>query len=180
MQVYNENFHTGMNMSSPTSTLTLRDFTVADTEAVNRVSQSAWMQFQPEFKQDWEGFITYAANTAALADELDLIVAELDGNVAGVIGYVRPQRPREVVFPTEWAVIRMLSVSPDARGHGIGRALTQECIARAKRDGAAVIGLHTGPLFRIALDMYLRMGFTLQHALPDRRGMPVNLYAMTI
>lgn len=167
-------------MPAQAQPLTLRDFGTADTDAVNRIAKSAWMQFQPEFKQDWDGFITYAANTAALAQELDLIVAELDGNIAGVIGYVRPQRPREEVFPPEWAVIRMLSVAPEARGHGIGRALTQECIARAKRDGASIIGLHTGPMFRTALELYLCMGFTYQRALPDRRGHPVGLYAMAI
>lgn len=167
-------------MSTPANALILRDFTATDTDAVNRVAQAAWMQFQPGFKQDWEGFITYAANTAALADELDLIVAELDGDIAGVIGYVRPQRPREAVFPPEWAVIRMLSVHPDARGQGIGSALTRECIARAKHDGASIIGLHTGPMFSTALEMYLRMGFVYQRALPDRRGNPVNLYAMEI
>jgi ribosomal protein S18 acetylase RimI-like enzyme len=162
------------------ATLTLRDYTPADADAVNTVAKAAWQQFQPAFKIDWEGFIHYAANTAALADELDLIIAESEGKLIGVIGYVRPQRPREDVFPPEWAVIRMLSVHPEARGQGTGRALTQECIARAKRDGASTIGLHTGPLFGTALDMYLRMGFRFQRALPDRRGNPVNLYAMAI
>lgn len=162
------------------SQLTLRDYTPADAVAVNAVAKAAWQQFEPGFKTDWEGFISYAANTAALADELDLIVAEVDGKMIGVIGYVRPQRPRENVFPMDWAVIRMLSVHPDARGQGAGRALTLECVNRAKRDGAGIIGLHTGPMFSTALEMYLRMGFTLQRALPDRRGNPVNLYAMEI
>ena len=167
-----------MSLQSPA--LTLRDFAASDADAVNRAAKAAWMQFQPELKEDWEGFIGYAANTAALAGELDLIVAELDGSIAGVIGYVRPHRPREAVFPPEWAVIRMLSVDPAARGKGIGRALTQECIRRAKHDGASTIGLHTGPMFHTALDMYLRMGFAFVRALPDRRGRPVNLYAMAL
>jgi ribosomal protein S18 acetylase RimI-like enzyme len=162
------------------TTLTLRDYASQDADAVNAVARAAWQQFQPAFKIDWDGFINYAVNTAALADELDLIVAESEGKLIGVIGYVRPQRAREAVFPPEWAVIRMLSVHPEARGQGAGRALTQECIARARRDGASIIGLHTGPLFGTALDMYLRMGFTFQRALPERRGNPVNLYAMKI
>lgn len=163
-----------------TSKLILRDYTAADASAVNTVAKAAWQQFEADFKIDWQGFINYAANTAALAEELDLIVAEADGKLIGVIGYVRPQRPREEVFPLDWAVIRMLSVHPEARGQGAGRALTLECIARAKRDGAHTIGLHTGPMFKTALDMYLRMGFAFQRALPERRGNPVALFAMDI
>ena len=53
----------------------------------------------------------------------------------------------------------MLGVVLEARGQGIGRALTEECLGRARRHGAAVIGLHTDAWMRVARGMYERMGF---------------------
>jgi hypothetical protein len=33
---------------------------------------------------------------------------------------------------------------------------------------------------RSALDLYLRMGFVLQRAIPDRFGVPYAVYALTL
>jgi len=70
----------------------------------------------------------------------------------------------------------MLVVEPAFRGRGIGRALTEECIQRAIRDDASLIALHTSPLMRVALPMYLRMGFTLVNEVPPFRGVPYAIY----
>lgn len=51
----------------------------------------------------------------------------------------------------------MLVVDPDLRGKGLGRRLTGECVARARRDNAAVIALHTSPAMEVALRIYLKM-----------------------
>lgn len=62
-------------------------------------------------------------------------------------------------WPDGWASIRLLGVSPQARGLGIGRALMQECLRRARADGAVTMGLHTTKLMDVARAMYLRLGF---------------------
>ena len=54
----------------------------------------------------------------------------------------------------------MLVIDPGARGRGLGRLLTEECVRRARRDGAPTVALHTSPIMEVALPMYLRMGFT--------------------
>lgn len=159
--------------------LTIRDFVTTDYEAVNRVASTAWNQYAMDFK-DWDGLARFVANTASLAADAELIIAERDGEVVGVVGYVGPGRPRESVFPPDWGIVRMLSVLPSERGQGIGRLLTQACIVRAQQDGATIIGLHTSPVLRSALDLYLRMGFQFQKAIPDRRGAPYAVYALTI
>src|SRR5215208_1136891 len=55
--------------------------------------------------------------------------------------------------------LRLLAVAKEARGRGVGRALVEECIARAKRDGATVLGLHTSRSMRNAMGLYRQMGF---------------------
>jgi ribosomal protein S18 acetylase RimI-like enzyme len=114
---------------------------------------------------------------STLADKGEIIVAEDAGEVAGAVAYFAPNSgPRPNFFAPEWPIIRMLVVDPAARGQGIGRRLTDECIARAGRDGAAEIALHTSPAMEVALAMYLRMGFRLEREVPDRFGVPYAVY----
>ena len=70
----------------------------------------------------------------------------------------------------------MLVVDPDARGQGIGRRLTEECIARARRDKAPLIALHTTSIMTVAQPMYLRMGFELIHEAPPIFGVRYAVY----
>jgi ribosomal protein S18 acetylase RimI-like enzyme len=56
-------------------------------------------------------------------------------------------------------VLRLLAVAGDARGQGVGQALVDECVRRARRMGAAELGLHTSASMAAARRMYLRMGF---------------------
>ncbi|MGZ8378930.1 MAG: GNAT family N-acetyltransferase, partial [Gemmatirosa sp.] len=58
-----------------------------------------------------------------------------------------------------WPELRLLAVSPDARGLGVGATLLEECIRRARRNGATVLGLHSSQSMRTAVGMYLRRGF---------------------
>lgn len=70
----------------------------------------------------------------------------------------------------------MLVVDPRARGLGAGRALTDACLDRARRDGSTVIALHTSPIMSVALPMYLRMGFTKLKDAPPIRGVAYAVY----
>ncbi|MHB8454750.1 MAG: GNAT family N-acetyltransferase [Acidiferrobacterales bacterium] len=159
--------------------INIRDFVITDHEAVNRVASIAWNQYAMDFT-DWDELAKLVANTASLAGDAELIIAEQSDEVVGVVGYVGPGRPREPIFPPDWGIIRMLSVLPSERGKGIGHLLTQACITRAKRDGAIAIGLHTSPVMRSALDLYLRMGFQFRKAIPDRRGAPYAVYMLEV
>jgi ribosomal protein S18 acetylase RimI-like enzyme len=158
--------------------VTIRNFTTTDQDA-NRVACAAWDQYASTFGE-WDRLAAFLANTASLSSEAELVVAERAGLVVGVVGYVGPLRPREAIFPPDWPLVRMLSVLPEERGRGIGRLLTDACIERATRDRAATIGLHTSPVMRSALDLYLRMGFVLQRAIPNRSGVPYAIYSLTV
>jgi hypothetical protein len=50
------------------------------------------------------------------------------------------------------------------------------CVRRAERDGAPLLALHTSPIMRVALPMYLRMGFVLEREVPPVRGVPYAVY----
>lgn len=69
--------------------------------------------------------------------------------------------------------IRLLGVSPSVRGGGIGKALTEACLALARDSGNTQVILHTTEAMRIAWGLYERLGFVrssdldfMQEALP--------------
>jgi len=88
--------------------------------------------------------------------------------------------PRADFSEPEWPIVRMLGVDPAARGAGIGRKLPQACIARARRDGAGLLALHTSPEMAAALDLYLKLGFRLAYRVPDRFGVPYGVYTLAL
>ena len=139
----------------------------------------AWEEFRAVL-DGWEHLAARLAGIASLAAELELIVALNDGVLVGLVGYAPPHAKREPMFPPEWGIVRLLSVAPAARGCGVGRRLTEECIARARRDGAPALGLHTSPRMQVAQPLYRRLGFVAERAIPDRFGVPYALYRLTL
>lgn len=109
----------------------------------------------------WRSYLEEPADVAGRARLLTVIVAEKSGSLVGSVSYSSPQDPQEgkQSLPSDWAVIRLLAVDPSARGMGIGRALALECLARARQDGAATVGLTTNERMTAAKAMYEDMGF---------------------
>jgi GNAT superfamily N-acetyltransferase len=160
-----------MNMS-----VHIRNFRPDDTAAVNRIALSAWAEYRPVFS-DWARSTVKLAQTAHFAKEAELLVAE-DEAVVGFVGYVAPGGEREDIFEPSWALIRLLSVEPAARRRGIGRALSEACMERARCDGASVIAVHVTPVMSVALGMCLRMGFMHTREIPQRNGLPYAVYTL--
>jgi ribosomal protein S18 acetylase RimI-like enzyme len=84
------------------------------------------------------------------------------------------------LFQPEWASLRMLAVSPQHRGQGIGRQLSLECVRRAKQDKAEVVGLHTSELMVAARRMYERLGFKQEIELPRHLGIKYWRYVLKL
>jgi ribosomal protein S18 acetylase RimI-like enzyme len=157
----------------------IRPFRSDDADSVNRVAVAAWDRYRTVFS-DWPRTAPNFADSARLAGELELLIAEEGAELRGFVGYVAPGRPREKIFKRDWATLRMLSVDPIARGRGIGRQLTEECIRRARLDRASIIALHTSPVMQVALAMYIRMGFAHLRDIVDRHGVKYAVYALQL
>ena len=109
---------------------------------------------------NWRGLRATIIRTLDQPGLADVIVAELDGAIVGSV----------LLFPSQvdayggsaaagWPQLRLLAVHPQIRGRGIGKLLMETCITRARNNGAAVLGLHTGDSMIVALPMYERRGF---------------------
>ncbi|MBI1891130.1 MAG: GNAT family N-acetyltransferase [Burkholderiales bacterium] len=157
----------------------IRDFQSDDTDVVNELAFTAFTQFENEYA-DWNAFSQNLRKMSLLASTGEIIVAIDDGRIVGAVAYVGPGKPKANFFDPAWPIIRMLVVAPDKRGKGIGRLLTDECIRRAKRDKANSIALHTSPIMKNALSMYLRMGFALLTEAPPIHGVQYGVYIKSL
>ncbi|WFU76085.1 GNAT family N-acetyltransferase [Bradyrhizobium sp. CB2312] len=157
----------------------LRDYQPADADKVVRVALAAFAEFEPHFS-DWPLFNANVAKMPRLAQTGEIIVAEDAGRIVGAVAYIGPKATKPAFFDPRWPVIRMLVVDPLARGKGVGRQLTEECLRRAERDQAQVIALHTTPIMTVALSMYLRMGFVKTGEAPDILGVPYAVYVKAL
>src|SRR5688572_5195495 len=87
------------------------DFTSSDAEAVNRVALSAFQQYQNEYYY-WGALSSRIGNIAGLAEFGELVVAKVEGEVAGAVAYVGPGKAKAAFFAPEWPILRMLVVDP--------------------------------------------------------------------
>ena len=155
--------------------LTLRDFLASDAPVLNRLAVGSFSQYSSHY-QDWPAMARILEKMSDMAHSAEIIVAEHDDRIVGAVGYMPPDVPKAAHFKPEWPIVRMLVVDPNARGLGAGRALTEACVARARRDRAAEIALHTSEMMTVALPMYLRMGFERVSDAPDLFGVPYGIY----
>ncbi len=153
----------------------LRDYASADAPRVDALGVAAFEAYRETYS-DWLAFRALIANMSSLSASGEIIVAQVDGNIVGAVAYIGPGKPKAAMFQAEWPIMRMLVVAPESQGQGIGRALAHECIARARRDGAPEIALHTSEIMRVALPMYERMGFQRRADAPSTFGVQYGIY----
>ena len=85
-------------------------------------------------------------------------IAELEGQKVGSVFVVRKSKTV--------AQLRMLILTPQARGVGLGARLTDECIAFARRKGYKKMVLWTNSCLDAARGIYVRRGFQLVKSEP--------------
>ncbi|MDH4146214.1 MAG: GNAT family N-acetyltransferase [Acidimicrobiia bacterium] len=90
-----------------------------------------------------------------------LVAADGDELLGNVTFYERYAEEMPSLAPTlgDVAGFRMLATTPAAQGRGVGRALTEACVARARRAGAPGTALHTTDYMQAAQRLYRRLGF---------------------
>jgi len=133
----------------------------------------------------------YRRELARVADRVEsqqvwVAVDTRSGGVLGTVGTPLPgQRLSDFAGPDDLD-FRMLAVSPQARGRGVGRALVEHCTRLAKDRGALRLVLHTGDDMDLAVALYERMGFErlteIEQDFPYPPGVwyPVRVYGMAV
>jgi ribosomal protein S18 acetylase RimI-like enzyme len=85
---------------------------------------------------------------------------EADGTPLGCVTYVPgPDNAWAEHLRAGEASIRMLAVDPAAQRRGVGTALVEACLVRARADGRRAVFLHSLPVMTGAQRVYDRLGF---------------------
>lgn len=105
-------------------------------------------------------YLEKVADTRARATDGEVLVAvDADGALLGSVTYAQPPSPlAELSRPNE-AEFRMLGVSAQAQGAGVGQALVEACVERARAAGAQGMVLCTVSSMHAAQRLYERLGF---------------------
>ncbi len=100
------------------------------------------------------------ADVASRAKEAEVLVAvDWAGALLGSVTYVPGLGPFAEFEAADEAGIRMLVVAPGAQRRGVGAALVQACVDRARAAGKRRISLHTTPSMLAAQRLYQRLRF---------------------
>lgn len=135
--------------------------------------------------EHWQALKQAISSEADQQPGVDLLVAELDGSLAGSVALfpANTDAYEGYVDELDYPEIRVLAVSPEIRGKGVASALIDACIERAKAKGYRSIGLHTGDFMSGAIALYERYGFERvpQHDFePADDGIIVKAFYRTI
>ena len=141
--------------------LVLRNARPEEFSAVSAIIRAAYAEYESAMPPErWERYLSRASDVWSRREGTELIVAEVGGQLLGTVTfYPDGSASTGEGWPENWAGIRLLGVAPEGRGRGIGHALVDECVRRARARGAAAIGLHTTERMAVAKAMYERMGF---------------------
>ncbi len=140
----------------------IRPIRADEYDAVGAATASAYREFWQPNSPGWDEYLAYIADVASRADRATVLVALDAGAVAGsatveLDARIRPG-PAEPLAP-DHAHLRMVGVSPEHRGKGIGRLLVVASIDLARTRGRRVMTLETDPVMLAAQQLYMSLGF---------------------
>lgn len=136
--------------------ITVREARASDYAGAGEVAVAAYRTIDPNLG----GYEARLRDVAGRASDATVLVAIERDRVVGTATYVPGPASRlaETDDPDD-AGLRMLAVSPDATGRGIGTALVQHALALARRAGRRRLVLLTRPQMHAAHAVYRRLGF---------------------
>jgi ribosomal protein S18 acetylase RimI-like enzyme len=147
---------------SITNSFRIRDAHDHERAAIRELTLAAYAEYAAIMSPPaWAALQQVLHATLAMEEAVERIVAEQNGALVGSVLLYPPTAKAygDALAGPGWPEIRLLAVSPAVRGRGVGAALIDECVQRAKRSGATALGLHTSESMRAAIRMYERMGF---------------------
>ncbi|MDO8362587.1 MAG: GNAT family N-acetyltransferase [Actinomycetota bacterium] len=139
--------------------LDVRPFAQGDDPAVaGAIVQQAYFAL-PGYPRDAE-YDAMLGDVATRSTEAEVLVAVLDGRMVGCLTYVADHHSPHAEFAdADAASFRYFGVAPGVQSRGVGEAMVNWCIARARLDGLLRIRIHTLESMPGAQRLYTRMGF---------------------
>ncbi|GGF81357.1 hypothetical protein GCM10010912_28070 [Paenibacillus albidus] len=142
--------------------VTVREATVRDREAIAEVMLEAYSEYAALLPGEfWTSYRDSIRSSVYSAGPAACIIAAIDQDIVGSVqlylssaaAYGKPE------LGIESPIIRLLAVSPRARGQGIATLLIREAARRSLALGAHTLNLHTSDMMASAIRLYDKLGF---------------------
>lgn len=135
---------------------------VTEKEAVIQLLLESYEQYANDYST--EGWQEYVKNIKASLQNPNIdriLVAKSGEKILGSLQLFENAAAAYQVSSIEITnpIIRLLAVSPDARGKGIAQALLKESVRYAKSKGASYLYLHSSDNMKNAVRLYEWFGF---------------------
>ncbi len=149
---------------------------VQDWGDIAAVTQQAYGQYELEIMEDCRESFQQGMKSvlAASTSEMEWWVAETDHGISGAVLFCHPGATLQALDGSTITLglpeARLLAVSPQARGLGLGRTLMQVCIQRARDIGANALLVRTMPEMKSANQLCQQMGFVKRTEAGARSG----------
>ena len=101
----------------------------------------------------------YLRDVASRVETANVLVAVQDGQLLGTVTVATGLGPWASQASDGEAVVRLLAVTPAARGRGVGEALLRAAIEHARSAGCTLVRLSTQDDMSAAQRLYPRVGF---------------------
>jgi predicted N-acetyltransferase YhbS len=145
-----------------TEEIRLRDARPGDEPAIRALTLAAYAEYaQIMAPSAWEGLRQAILGGLEQAGTATRIVAERGGELIGSVMLFPPAPAGRAGAGGRmvWPELRLLAVAPAERGRGVGEALVDACLERARAAGVPALGLYSSDSLRAAIRMYQRKGF---------------------
>ncbi|WP_159614439.1 GNAT family N-acetyltransferase [Glutamicibacter sp. JC586] len=136
--------------------------TVQDYQRVGELTAQSYFA-AGHFDSPDHQYLKFVQKVAARAKDTEIYVVRRHGEILGSMTLIQHGSSyADIALPGELE-IRMLSVDPKAQRSGIGKAMVQASIDRARREsGLTAVSLTTGESWHSARALYESMGFIHQ------------------
>lgn len=136
--------------------ITIRGARDDELDSISSLIVDAYAEYAAQMSPDaWSSFANDIANVRGRAADAVLLVAEDDGEIVGSVTMFTGWRGAQEGA----AGVRLLAVPPEHRGGGVGRALMEACITRAKEAGKGRLVMTTTQEMAVLRELTERMGF---------------------
>ena len=146
-------------MSGSADGIVVREIAPSEHERLGEITVAAYLGIEG-VGEDSE-YLEELRDVTARAAQVPVLVAVegSSGQVLGGVAFIPGPGPLAEMEAPDEAGIRMLAVAPEAQSRGIGRALVEACVARARAAGKRRVVLLTMPTMTAAHRLYLSLGF---------------------
>lgn len=131
----------------------------ARAEEYDRVADILSAAYAPSGLAPGDDYYEHLRDVAGRADGAEVWVAVDGPDVVGTVTWPPAGSAHREVAADDEAEFRMLAVDPSVQGRGVGRALLDEVVNRARAEGFRRVVLSTAPWSTTAHRLYADYGF---------------------